>query len=110
VLEVPKRIVGKAEITVSEAKGLMDKIESPNQFQIRTKNYVDKFSKVDAAKAHELLEDLLNLKIERTDAIQVINSMPSTLEELRAFFSSGRKRLVVTAQLEEILKSLEKYR
>ena len=107
---MPKRIIGKAEITVSEAKGLMDKIESPNQFQIRTKNYVDKFSKVDAAKAHELLEDLLNLKIERTDAIQVINSMPSTLEELRAFFSSGRKRLVVTAQLEEILKSLEKYR
>jgi len=53
---------------------------------------------------------LLKLNIERTDAIQVINSMPSSLEELRAFFSSGRKRLITTTQLEEMLKLLDQYR
>jgi DNA-directed RNA polymerase subunit F len=107
---MPKRIVGRKEITISEAKALMDKIETPNQFQVRTKEYIDKFSKVDPAKVPELLEELLKLKIERDDAIQVINSMPSTIEELRVFFSSGRKRLVPTTQLEEMLKILDKYR
>lgn len=107
---MPKRIVGKKEITIPEAKALLDKIENPSQFQIRTKGYVDKFSKADPAKAPELLEELLKLKIERTDAIQVVNCMPSTVEELRVFFSTGRKRLVVTAQLEEMLKLIDKYR
>ncbi len=107
---MPKRIVGRKEITVPEAKALMDKIENPNQFQIRTKEYVDKFSKVDPAKAPELVEALLAFNIERTDAIQVVNCMPSTLEELRVFFSSGRKRLIVTSQLEEMLKVIDKYR
>lgn len=107
---MPKRIVGKKEITIPEAKALLDKIGNPSQFQIRTKEYVDKFSKADPVKAPELLEELLKLKIERTDAIQVVNCMPSTIEELRVFFSTGRKRLVVTAQLEEMLKLIDKYR
>ena len=107
---MPKRIVGKKEITIPEAKALMDKIENPNQFQIRTKEYVDKFSKIDPVKALELVEGLLKFKIERTDAIQVVNCMPSTVEELRAFFSTGRKRLVPTAQLEEMLKIIDEYR
>lgn len=107
---MPKRIVGKKEITIPEARALMDKIESPSQFQIRTKEYVDKFSKADPAKAPELVEALLEFKIERTDAIQVVNCMPSTLEELRVFFSTGRKRLIATAQLEEMLKVIDRYR
>jgi DNA-directed RNA polymerase subunit F len=107
---MPKRVVARKEITISEAKGLMDKIESPSQFQIRTKEYVDKFAKLDAEKASELLQEFLKLNIERTDAIQVVNSMPSSLEELRVFFSSGRKRLIATTQLEEMLKLLDKYR
>lgn len=107
---MPKKIVERKEITISEAKGLMDKIETPSQFQVRTKEYVDKFSKLDPAKAPELLEAFLELKIERNDAIQVINCMPSTIEEMRVFFSSGRKRLVATTQLQEMLKMLDKYR
>jgi len=107
---MPKRIVGRKEITIAEAKALMDKIEAPNQFQIRTKEYVDKFSKVDPAKAPELVEALLAFNIERSDAIQVANCMPSTLEELRVFFSSGRKRLITSAQLEGMLKAIDEHR
>jgi len=107
---MPKRMVGRKEITISEAKALMDKIENPNQFQIRTKEYVDKFSRANPSKAPELVEALLKFKIERTDAIQVVNCMPTTVEELRVFFSTGRKRLIATSQLEEMLKLLDKYR
>ena len=106
---MPKRVVSKKEITISEAKGLMDKIENPSPFQIRTKEYVDKFAKLDPEKASELVQELLKLNIERTDAIQVVNTMPSSPEELRVFFSSGRKRLVASTQLGEILKILNKY-
>jgi len=107
---MPKRMVRKKEITIPEAKALMDRIENPNQFQTRTKEYVDKFTRVDPAKAPELVEELLKLNIERTDAIQVVNCMPTTVEELRVFFSTGRKRLITTAQLEEMLKLIDKYR
>jgi DNA-directed RNA polymerase subunit F len=107
---MPKRIIGRKEVTISEAKAMIDNIESPNQFQVRTKEYAEKFSKIDPAKAPKLVEELLELKIERADAIQVVNCMPSTVEELRVFFSSARKRLIATTQLEEMLKIMDKYR
>jgi len=103
--------VNKKEITISEAKQILDKLENPNPFQIRTLEYVSKFAKIDPSKAVELVNKLVEeFEIERKDAIEVVNAMPSTLEELRAFFSTGRKRLIITTKLEKILKILNEYR
>lgn len=105
------KIVDKKNITISEAKVFLEKIENSNQFQIRTLEYAKKFSKIDSAKVSELLEALMKqFEIERSDAIQVANCMPTSIEELRVFFSAGRKRLIVTSQLGEMLKLLDKYR
>jgi len=105
------KIVNKVEITIPEAKALLDKVQNPNQFQIRTTEYVKKFSKLDSEKAKELMDTLTKqFEIERLDAIQVVNCMPHSIEELRVFFSTGRKRLILTEQLERMLQLLDKYR
>jgi len=105
------KLVARKEISIPEAKALLEKIEKPNQFQIRTIEYVNKFSKLEPSKATELVETLVKqFDVERSDAIQVVNCMPTSVEELRAFFSFGRKRLIITPQLEEMLKLLDKYR
>ena len=106
-----QKIIDKREITVSEAKELLEKIENLNLFQIRTMDYAKKFSKIDPAKAKELVEKLIQkFEIEREDAITVVNCMPTSIEELRVFFSRGRKRLILSSQLEEMLKLLDDYR
>ncbi|UCH37379.1 MAG: RNA polymerase Rpb4 [Candidatus Bathyarchaeota archaeon] len=104
-------IVGKKEITISEAKKILEEIEDLTPFQSRTLEYTNKFSKLDSSKALGLTDKLINqFEIERKDAIEVVNCMPSSIEELRSFFSTGRKRLILTTRLEEMLKILNEYR
>ena len=106
-----QEIVKKKKITISEAKKLLENIEDLNLYQLRIMEYVKKFAKIDHTKAQELLEKLIQqFEIEKEDAISVINCMPSSLEELRIFFSGGRKKLLLTSQLEEMLKLLDEYR
>jgi DNA-directed RNA polymerase subunit F len=105
------KIVNQKEITISETKKILEKIDNLNPFQIRTLEYTNKISKIEPSKAVELVDKLIDeFKIERKDAIEVVNSMPKSIEELRAFFSIGRKRLVITAQLEKMLRLLDNYR
>lgn len=106
-----RKIKEKKEITIPEAKRLLEEVEEPNLFQLRTLEYVRKFSKVDPSKAEELVERLMDrFMIDRDEAVQVVNCMPESIQELRAFFSTGRRRVILTSQLEEMLKILDEYR
>ena len=108
---MPVRTVSRRLITIAEAKEILAKLEDPNPFQIRTLEYVNKFSKNNSTQAVDLVEKLVKeFDIERKDAIDVVNCMPSSVEELRTFFSTGKKRLIITAQLEKMLKILDKHR
>ena len=105
------KILGKKEITILEVKQLLETVDNLNSLQIRTLEYAAKFSKEIPTKTAELVEKLMSeIGIERADAVEVINIMPSSIEELRTFFSTGRKRLVITTQLEKMLKILDAYR
>ena len=106
-----QKIIDKKVITISEAKEILEKIENLNLFQLRIMDYVKKFSKIDPAEAKELVDQLVEkFGIEREDVITVVNCMPTSIEELRVFFSGGRKRFILSSQLEEILKLLDDYR
>jgi DNA-directed RNA polymerase subunit F len=105
------KIVSRKEITIAETRKLLTRIEEPDQFQLRTLDYTNKFAKNDDAKAEELVEKLVEtFMIERKDAVQVVNCMPTSIQELRVFFSTGRKRIILTSQLEEMLRILNEYR
>ncbi len=108
---MPEKIAERKEITIAEAKQILEKLDNPNPFQVRTLEYANKFAKVDPLKANELIEKLMKeFEIEKKDAIEVVNCMPTSTEELRAFFSTGRKRLIITTQLEKMLELLNQYR
>ena len=95
-------------LTLPQVKIALEEIgeENLDQFQRRTLDYVNKFSKVDTKVAEKLLEKLMKeYNLEEAEAVQVVNCMPETVDELRVFLASGRK-IIETAKLEAIVKLL----
>ena len=86
------------------------KEEELGEFQRRTLDYASKFSKVSAAKAEKLVKELAEkFQLDRKDAIQIANSLPRYIEELRTILTV-KGRIIGAAQLEDILKLVNGYR
>jgi len=98
----------KKVLTIAEANQILQKLnlEKADQIQKRTLDYTTKFSKEpsDAAKKmrKELVEDC---GLTEEEAVEVVNILPKSIEELRAF-TSGWRKLLPTETLEKILKIL----
>jgi len=99
-------------LTLPEVKKLLESIgeEKLDQFQRRSLDYVSKFSRVEPDKAETLLKALIEkFGLEEEEAIQVVNSMPESIEEIRVFLAGGRK-IVEMSKLQQILNLLDEYR
>ena len=95
-------------LALPQVKKVLEAIgeENLDQFQRRTLDYVNKFSRVDAETAEKLLEKLTKeFDLTEAEAVQVVNCMPETVDELRVFLASGRK-IIETAKLEAIVSLL----
>jgi len=106
-----RKIVQEKTITNSEAKQILEGIpeEGLGEFQRRTLEYTRKFSKLKPEEAEKLVMDLSEkLQLERADAIQIVNTMPQTVEELRAVLTV-KGRFVTTDQLNGILAIMKRY-
>jgi len=107
-----KRELSENRLTLPQVKKALEAIgeENLDQFQRRTLDYVNKFSKVDAKKAEKLLEKLMKeFELDEAEAVQVVNCMPETVDELRIFLAGGRK-IIETAKLEAIISLLNENR
>jgi len=107
-----KREIGESRLTLPQVKKILGDIgeENLDQFQRRTLDYVNKFSKVDPEKAEELLQTLVKeYEIDEAEAIQIINCMPETVDELRVFLAGGRK-IIEAAKLQTIVSVLNENR
>jgi len=96
-------------LTLPQVKRVLEEIgeENLDQFQRRTLDYVNKFSKADARVAEKLVKKLMKeFSLEEAEAVQVVNCMPETVDELRVFLASGRK-IIETAKLEAIVAILD---
>jgi DNA-directed RNA polymerase subunit F len=103
-----KRELSEKRLALPQVKKVLEAIgeENLDQFQRRTLDYVNKFSKLDATVAKGLLEKLVKeFDLEKAEAVQVVNCMPETVDELRVFLASGRK-IIETAKLEAIIALL----
>jgi DNA-directed RNA polymerase subunit F len=103
-----KQDLSEKRLTLPQVKKVLEAIgeENLDQFQRRTLDYVNKFSKVDAKGAEKLLEKLMKeFGLEEAEAVQVVNCMPETVDELRVFLASGRK-IIETTKLEAIVSLL----
>lgn len=109
---MPKRALKERAVTIPQVKEILESIgeEQLDQFQRRSLVYAAKFSKIDASTAEKLVNELIEqFELEEEEAVQIVNSMPESIEEVRVFLAGGR-RIVKTSKLEGILAFLDEYR
>lgn len=107
-----KREVSENRLTIPQVKKVLEAVgeENLDQFQRRTLDYVNKFSKVNPEKAEELVQTLVKeYEIDEAEAVQIINCMPETVDELRVFLAGGRK-IIETAKLKAVVELLNENR
>ena len=110
--KMSKREVSENRLSLPQVKKLLEDIggENLDQFQRRTLDYVSKFSKVEPEKAEELLQTLVKeYELDEAEAVQIINCMPETVDELRVFLAGGRK-IIETQKLNQIVELLNESR
>lgn len=96
-------------LTLPEVKEMFSNIdiETADQIQRRTIDYVSKFSKIskeDSLKLRKRLEK--DCKLIAKEAVEIINIMPKSKVELRVF-TSGWKKLLPEETLDKIISILE---
>jgi len=109
---LPRKIIDSKTTTTPEAKRTLEKVkeEELGEFQRRTLDYASKFSKIPPAKAEKLVRELTEKhQLDRKDSIQIANSMPRYIEELRTILTI-KGRIISVTQLEEVLKLVNSYR
>ncbi len=107
-----KREVSESRMTLPQVKQVLESIgeENLDQFQRRTLDYVSKFAKASPADAEALLEKLVKeYGLDEDEAVQIINCMPETVDELRVFLAGGRK-IIETQRLSAIVGLLNEKR
>ena len=98
----------KKLLTIPEANQILQKIdvEKADQIQKRTLDYTTKFAKADSDDAKKLRKQLeTDCGLSEEEAVELVNIMPKSVEELRTF-TSGWRKLLSTETLEKILKIL----
>ena len=104
-----EEIKKKQPITISEVKEIMEKgdPESMDQIQRWTFDYASKFAKIDAKAAKKIKQQLVkDCGITEEEAVEVVNILPTTEAELRAF-TFGWKKLILAETLEKMLKIIK---
>jgi DNA-directed RNA polymerase subunit F len=99
-------------IAVPQVKEALESIgeEQLDQLQRRSLDYATKFTKTDSITIDTVLKELVEkFEMEEEDAVQILNAMPDSIQEIRVFLAGGRK-IIETSKLENILVFLNKYR
>ena len=107
-----RKALKERTITVPQVKEALESIgeERLDQFQRRSLDYATKFSKVDPDTVDTIVKEFVEqFEVEEEEAVQIINSMPESIQEIRVFLAGGR-RIIETSKLEKILVFLNKYR
>ena len=104
-----EEVVKKQMISLPEVKEILSNvdIESMDQIQRWTYDYVSKFSKIEAKAAKKMKQDLTSqCGLTEEEAVEIINILPKSLPELRSF-TFGWKKLILSETLEKILKIID---
>jgi DNA-directed RNA polymerase subunit F len=102
-------IIKKEIVTLPHVKEILDSVKPDDMDQIQrwTADYVTKFAKADSKKAQKMVRQLVDqCDLTEEEAVEVVNIMPVSLEELRAF-TFGWKKLILTETLDKMLSILK---
>jgi DNA-directed RNA polymerase subunit F len=98
----------KKVLSIPEAGQILQKLdmEKADQIQKRTLDYTSKFSKTQPDTAKKMRKQLeSDCGLTEEEAVEVVNIMPKSIEELRTF-TSGWRKLLPSETLDKILKIL----
>jgi len=107
---LPLKKVENKPITIPEVKKILENLgRELNQFQRRTLDYTMVFSKLESEKATELrLKLVKDFGIDEKEAVQIVNCMPESIEELRIFLP--KHRVIETEKLQKMVELINSYR
>ena len=106
-----EEVKDKTIVSLTEVKEILDNhdIESMDQIQRWTYDYVSKFVKIDPKDAVKMKQELVKeCGLTEAEAVELINICPTSLPELRSF-TFGWKKLILSETLEKILKIIKGY-
>ena len=104
-----EEVVKKRMISLPEVKEILSEtsLESMDQIQRWTFDYVSKFAKIEPKAAKKMKQDLISqCGLTEEEAVEIINILPKSLPELRSF-TFGWKKLILSETLEKILKIID---
>ena len=102
-------IIYKEVISLPQVKEILGPVKPDDMDQIQrwTYDYVSKFAKSDSVVAQKMIKQLIEeCELKDEEAVEIVNVLPTSLEELRAF-SFGWKKLVLTEILEKMQDILQ---
>lgn len=102
-------ITEKEVITLPQVKKILEAVKPDEMDQIQrwTYDYVSKFAKTDSESAEKMVRRLVEeCDLKPEEATEIVNVMPTSVEELRAF-TYGWKKLILTEILEKMLDILK---
>jgi DNA-directed RNA polymerase subunit F len=98
-------ITKKEVVTLPQVKKILEAVM--DQIQRWTYDYVSKFAKTDSESAEKMVKRLIEeCELKPEEAAEIVNVMPTSIEELRAF-TYGWKKLILTEILEKMLDILK---
>lgn len=112
VIKMSAKDVTEKKLTLPQVKSLLESIGEANldQLQRRAFDYVSKFSRADSEVAEKLVGKLVTEHgIDEDEAVQIVNCMPKSVEELRVFLTGGRK-IIDVSMLKAIVSLLDENR
>lgn len=97
----------KRPVTNAEAGKILEQSkEELSSLQRVVRDYTSRFSKLDVEEATKLVQELVNhIGLDESTAVQLVNCMPNSLEEVRTIL--GRQRIISEDDLKRILEILE---
>ena len=104
-----EEVVKKQMITLPEVREILSKqdIESMDQIQRWTYDYVSKFAKIEPKMAKKMKQELISqCGLTEEEAVEIVNVLPKSLPELRSF-TFGWKKLILSETLEKVLKVID---
>jgi DNA-directed RNA polymerase subunit F len=107
-----KKPLEEKPLAVPQVKQALEALgeEQLDQFQRRTLDYTTKFSKTTSEDAEMLVQKLIKeFELELDEAVEIVNCMPESVEEIRVFLGGGKK-IIETTKIEAILSFLNGYR
>jgi DNA-directed RNA polymerase subunit F len=109
---VPKEVLEEKSITLEEVQQTLKENEEKGELsyiQRVTLDYAIKFSQLNAEAAKKLVGELqTDFNLDLDTAIQIVNCMPSSLGELRAFLVGTKESTISQEQQKEIVDRINK--